>query len=370
MRAAWADVDLSAVAHNVAEMRRRAAPARLCAVVKADGYGHGAVEVARAALAAGADLLAVALVEEGVVLRDAGVDAPVLVLSQPSPDDFDEVVAHRLTPIVDTLAGIAAAAAAVRRSGGQPLGVHLKVDTGMHRVGAAPDDVVACGEAIAAAPALRLDGCCTHLAVADEPGHPLTDIQLGRFTAAVAGLDVAGVSPPLLHAANSAATLAVPRAHYDLVRCGITLYGLAPSPALAEVADLRPALSVRAAVSHVARVPAGEAVSYGQRYRLDRTSTIATVPVGYADGVPRALGASGVEVLLGGRRRPIAGTVTMDQLMVDCGDDAVRPGDEVVLLGRQGAETISVEEWAHAAGTITYEIVCGFGARLRRRYRG
>ena len=366
-RPAWAEVDLAAVAHNAARLRQWAAPARLCAVVKADGYGHGAVPVARAALAGGAEWLAVALVEEGVELREAGIDAPVLVLSEPPPDGWDEVVAQRLRPAVYTHQGIAGLSAAA--GDGVTLGVHLKVDTGMHRVGAPPAEVVALARAIDEAPGLVLEGVWTHCAVADEPHDPFTALQIERFTAALAELHAAGLDPALRHAANSAGAIAHPGSRFDLVRCGIALYGVHPSAEVGAEVDLRPAMRLVAQVSHVQRLPPDETVSYGRRFRTERDTTIATVAIGYADGVPRRLSAVGGEVLIGGVRRPIAGTVTMDQLMVDCGDDEVRVGDEVVLLGRQGPGQVTAEEWADRLDTIGYEVVCGIGPRVPRRYR-
>ena len=364
-RPAWAEVDLGAVAHNVAVLATAVAPAQLCAVVKANGYGHGAVPVARAAVAAGATWLAVALVDEGVELRAAGLTAPILVLSEPRAEEMARVVAEGLTATVYTIDGVAALAEAARRWG-TTAGVHLKVNTGMNRVGAQPAEVLALATAVASDPVLRLDALWTHCAVADEPDHPFTDEQLARFRAAVAELEGAGLRPPLLHAANSAAALTRPDARFDLVRAGIAVYGIDPAPALAGAADLRPALSLHARVTHVKRVRAGERVSYGLRHRFGRDATVATVPLGYADGVPRRLGAVGGEVLVGGRRRPIVGVVTMDQFMVDCGDDAVALGDEVVLIGRQGDEAVTANEWGDRLDTIGYEVVCGIGARVPR----
>ncbi|MGQ0521496.1 MAG: alanine racemase [Actinomycetota bacterium] len=367
-RPAWAEVDLDAVRHNVALLVERCAPAAVCAVVKADGYGHGAVAVSRAALDAGATWLAVALVEEGVALRDAGIRAPVLLLSEPPADAMGPVMAAHLTPTLYTQEGVAAAARAVP-AGRAPVGVHLKVDTGMHRVGADPRDVVAVARAVAGARTLRLDALWTHLAVADEPAQDdFTAGQLRRFEEVRDALASEGLQPDLLHAANSAGALAQPAARYDLVRCGIAVYGHAPGPALAGAAALRPALALKARVSMVRRLAAGARPSYGRRYAVPEPgSVIATVPLGYADGVPRRLGAVGGEVLVGGRRRPIAGTVTMDQLMVDCGPGAgVVPGDEVVLLGRQGDAEVTAEEWAERLDTISYEILCGIGPRVPR----
>ena len=371
LRPVWAEVDLAAIRHNVGVLARLAGPARLGAVVKAGAYGHGPVESAQAALESGASWLAVALVEEGAQLRDAGIDAPVLLLSEPPAGAMAEVVGLRLTPTVYTEAGMAAAAAAAAAgAGGGPLPVHVKVDTGMHRVGAAPSDAVKLALTVEERPELELQGVWTHFAVADAPDDPFTGVQIDRFAAVLDELAGLGVRPPLAHACNSAGLLAHPTARHDLVRCGLALYGVAPSPALADAcSDLRPALALKARVSLVKEVEAGEGVSYGLRFRADRPTVIATVPIGYADGVPWRLPGAGGEVLVGGRRRPLAGSVTMDQLMVDCGDDAsVAVGDEVVLIGRQGAEEIGAWEWAARLGTIAYEVLSGIGARVPRVY--
>jgi alanine racemase len=372
-RSVWSEIDLDAVRANVAALREFAAPAQFLAVVKANAYGHGSIPVARAALDAGASWLGIARVEEGVQLRDAGIGAPIMLLSEPSPAAAADVVAHDLTPVVYTEAGIDALAKAVAESGrNRPLAVHLKVDTGMHRVGCTPDDAVALARQVAARDELELAGVCTHLAVADEPDDPYTPGQLERFDEVLAALEAAGLCPSLVHAANSAGMLTNPRTHHSLVRVGIAMYGLPPAPGLhghGGVA-LRPVMSLRARVTMVKELPAGARVSYGLRYELDRPSRIATVPAGYADGVPRNLGVQGGEVLIGGRRLPIAGVVTMDQLLVDVGDAPVEPGDEVVLIGRQGDEEITATEWAGHLGTINYEIVTGIGARVPRTYRG
>jgi alanine racemase len=372
-RSVWSEIDLDALRANVRALCAHAAPAQLLAVVKANGYGHGAVPVARAALDAGASWLGIARIEEAVQLRDAGIDAPVMILSEPSPAAVADVVAHDITPVVYTEAGIDALAKGVVESGrDRPFAVHLKVDTGMHRVGCAPDHAVALAAQVAARDELELTGVCTHLAVADEPDDTYTPEQLDRFDAVLAALDDAGLLPPLVHAANSAGLLAHPRAHHSLVRVGIAMYGLPPAPTLHGHAgvELTPVLSLRARVTLVKELPAGERLSYGLRYELDRPSRVATVPAGYADGVPRNLGLQGGEVLIGGQRLPIAGVVTMDQLLVDVGDAAVAPGDEVVLIGRQGGEEITATEWAQHLGTINYEIVTGIGARVPRTYRG
>jgi len=370
-RAVWSEVDLDAIRANVGALRAVAEPAALLAVVKANGYGHGAVPVARAALAAGASWLGVARGEEGEQLREAGIDAPIMLLSEPAPRVAARVVAARLVPVVYTDAGVDALAKAVADAGqGAPLDVHLKVDTGMHRVGCEPDDALALARAIAARDELNLAGVCTHLAVADEPDNPYTAEQLARFDAVLADLDAAGLRPPLAHAANSAGLL-VAGARYDLVRIGIACYGLPPSPAVSdEHLALRPALSLRARVTFVKSLPPGARVSYGLRSEVGTSGRVATVPAGYADGVPRSLGMVGGEVLIRGQRRPIIGMVTMDQLMVDLGDVPAEPDDDVVLIGRQGDDEITATEWGERLGTISYEVVTGIGARVPRTYVG
>lgn len=368
-RPVWADVDLDAITANVRALREAVAPASLLAVVKADGYGHGAVPVGRACVDAGAAWLGVALVEEGVQLRDAGISARVLVLSEPSPSAAETVVAAQLTPVVYTPLGIEALAkASATHGGGEPLAVHLKVDTGMHRVGCDVRDAASLAMQIVGHSELRLEGVCTHFAVADEPEDPYTEHQIARFEDLLAQLRVLGIEWALTHASNTAGGLAFPQARYDLVRAGIGVYGIAPSAALDGSVTLQPALSVKARVSYVKALVSGEGVSYGRSYVADRDTRIATVPIGYADGVPRALGTSGGAALVRGQRCAIAGTVTMDQLMLDVGDIPVEVGDEVVLLGRQRDEEITAGEWAAVLGRIPYEVVCGISPRVPRLY--
>ncbi len=375
-RPAWAEIDLAAVTHNAAVLARLAAPAELCAVVKAHGYGHGGPAVARAALAGGAQRLAVALVDEGVELRQHGIDAPVLLLSECGPDAVETALAYGLTPTLysaDTIAAFGAAA----RAAGRRTAVHVKVDTGMHRVGAAPEDLPAMVAAVGREPLLDLEGVWTHLPVADgedAEDRAYTGAQLDLFERLVAALAADGIRPPVLHAANTAGTVAFPRARHHMVRCGLGLYGYLPGEgvrlafeAQTRGARLQPAMSLKARVVAVRTLEAGERPSYGRLRPLPARSLVATVPIGYADGVPRALFGAGYEVLIGGVRRPLAGMVTMDQIVVDCGDDdSVRPGDEVVLLGRQGTEAVTADDWASLLGTISYEIVCGVGPRMPR----
>lgn len=367
MSRSTATVDLAAIRHNAAVLRQAAPGTELCAVVKANGYGHGEVAAAQAAIDGGASVLAVARVAEGCRLRTAGVPAPIWILSEPEAKEFVDVVAFDLQPAVYTTRGIEAAASA---AAGTPtdLSVHLKVDTGMHRVGAAPDEVVPLARLINAQPKLALASVWTHLATADEPENPFADQQLDRFEACLADLANADIDVPLTHAANSGAVHAWPRAHRDVVRCGISLYGLPPSPQLAGVLDLRPALRWTSSVSFVKRLVPGDRVSYGQRTEISGPVTAATVPVGYADGYRRALWSGPPQVLIGGRKRRILGVVTMDQMVVDVGDDEVAVGDEVVLIGDQGDERVTADDLASTLDTINYEITCGITDRVGRRY--
>ena len=362
MRPSWIEVDLDAIAHNVRLIVEEVADATLCAVVKADGYGHGDVPVAEAALSGGATSLAVALVEEAVRLRDAGIDAPILVLSEPDVADAPEMVARRLIPTIYRAEFAAALAAAADG----PVSVHIKVDTGMHRVGASPEDVPALVESVRAEPKLELEGLWTHFAVAEDDAE-YTKRQMATFHEVHATIAASGDAVPLLHAANTAGALLFPEARLDMVRVGLGIYGLRPAPGVAAHLDLRPAMRVVSEVSMVRRLEAGERPSYGRRRALSSSAMIATVPLGYADGIRRRLSDEG-RVLIGGESRRLAGTVTMDQIVVDMGDAPVAVGDEVVVIGTQGAATVTADDWADLLGTINYEVVCGFGPRLPRRY--
>jgi alanine racemase len=356
------EVDLAAVRCNVAALLAAASPAAVCAVVKADGYGHGDVPVAEAALEAGATSLAVALVAEGAGLREADLEAPILLLSEPSPDEAPELVRWGLTPTIYRHSFLEAVIAAAPP--GYP--VQVKVDTGMHRVGAPAELAMGLARRIVAS-GLRLEGVWTHFAVAEEDAS-FTAGQLAGLASVIGGLAAEGIHPMTAHASNTAGTLAFPQARLDMVRTGLGIYGLRPAPGLAPQVPLSPAMRIVSRVSYIQRLPAGARPSYGRRRPLASEATVVTVPIGYADGVPRRLGETGGEVLIGGRRMPFAGTITMDQILVDVGDHPVQVGDEVVLIGRQGDEEITADEWARRLGTISYEIVCGFGPRLPRRY--
>jgi alanine racemase len=375
-RPTWAEIDLDAVTHNVRVLSELVSPARLCAVVKANGYGHGAPAVARAAQAGGAIGLAVALVDEGTELRRHKVRGPILVLSECGDDAVDDAVRATLTPTLYTREGVELFAQAARRWG-QKISVHIKVDTGMHRVGADPADVIELIRAVQDDPLLHLEGLWTHFAVADGErveDRDFTLEQLRLFEGVVAAMKQAGLRTDVLHAANTAGAIAFRAARYDMVRCGIGIYGYLPGPATSGAfsaaaggRELRPALSLKARVVAVRTLAAGERPSYGRLRPLPQPSLVATVPIGYADGVPRALFTRGAQVLIGGRRCRLAGMVTMDQIVVDCGgDSSVRPGDEVVLLGRQGDEEITADEWAGLLGTINYEVLCAIGPRVPR----
>jgi alanine racemase len=368
-RWAWAEVHTGLISHNVAIVAQRTAPVQVWAVVKANGYGHGAIQVANAALAGGATGLCVAIVDEGVALRRAGITAPILLLSEQPAELADLIVGYQLTPTVTTTRG-AAVLAASASAADQTVKIHIKVDTGMHRVGVAPNEVVSLASFISSYESLTIEGVYTHFAVADDPSHAANAAQLSAFNSVLDGLSSRGITPPLVHAANSAAALANEPSRFTMVRLGIAMYGLRPGPGVAELcAGLIPAMSIKARVSAVRWVEAGEAVSYGLVRPLTEGSLIATVPIGYADGVPRALGRTNIQVLLNGVPRSFAGTITMDQLMIDCeSDSSVTVGDEVVLIGKQGEHSVTADDWADALGTIGYEIVCGISPRIFRRY--
>lgn len=347
---AEAVVDLGAIRHNVGVLRAAAPGAAVLAAVKADGYGHGAVPVARAVLEAGASWLGVVLVEEGVALREAGLDAPILVMMEPPPGAGAVAKAYDIDLGVGSPESLADAADAGAR-------VHLKVDTGLSRGGSL--DLPSLLSAARAAGA-DVRAVWSHLACADTVGAESNAAQLARFADALA---VAG-DVPLRHLANSAATLTLPESHYDLVRPGIAVYGLTPVPG--RDFGLRPAMTLRARVALTKRVPGGTGVSYGHRYVTARETTLALVPVGYGDGVPRAA-TNTCRVSIAGREYTISGTVCMDQFVVDVGDDPVVAGDEVVVFGTGGP---SAQDWAARLDTISYEVVTRIGPRVPRRYVG
>jgi len=367
-RWAWAEIDLSAIAANVRTLKALTPRStQFMAVVKADGYGHGAVQVARAALAAGADRLGVATVDEALGLRGAGIDAPIQVLSEPPATSIELLLEHSVTPTVTSREfALALGRSAVAR--GERAEYHLKIDTGMNRIGVRAEEAGEFAARLADVHGLALEGTFTHFATADVPGDWDFDRQLERFAAAIEEMRTEGVSPGIVHSANSPATILHPESHFDMVRCGIAIYGLHPAPSTRDVVDLKPAMSVKARVLLVKRISMGEGVSYGLTYRAAAPTTIATVPLGYADGVHRVL-SNEMSVLLGGERVAQVGRICMDQLMIEVPRTVdVRAGDEVVLVGAQGNQRIVLDDLAEKAGTINYEMACAFGRRLPRAY--
>jgi alanine racemase len=367
---ALARVNLAAVEHNVGRLRAcLSSSTSLCAVVKADGYGHGATAVATAALRAGATSLAVATAGEAAALRSAGITAPVLVLGALGPEELAVALRARAelvvwsAELVDALARGAGGDAPTPRD---PLRLHVKLDTGMGRLGTRdPEQALAIARAIAAAPGLKLAGAMTHLATADDPDPSFMRQQLARFAPfarAVRALEPGAIA----HAANSAATLREPASHHQMVRCGIAIYGLDPFNEDPAARGLEPALELHSYVAAVKLARPGESAGYGRRFIARRATWIATVPIGYADGIPRALSDRG-EVLIGGRRFPLAGTVSMDNITVALGDrPAVAVGERVVIIGPDGEQRLTIERQARAAQTINYELACRISARVPR----
>ena len=372
-RWAWAQIDLGALRHNVVTLAAHMAPQQLWAVVKADAYGHGAVECARVALQSGAQGLCVALVQEGIALRRAGINAPILIMSEQPEEQFRDIISYGL---IATLYNEATIVRFARTASELEImaSVHVKVDSGMHRVGVQPDNAVRVASLVADSQWLILDGMFTHLATADVAETQIAQQQVSTFMRVVEQARALGIEVRHVHISNSASAIRRLDTGADctMTRVGIAMYGIPGDAATdsfgaAHQLDLRPVMSVHARVSHVQKVSAGQGVSYGLKRPLERDATIATLPLGYADGVPRSIWES-ASVLIHGVRRAFAGVVTMDQIMVNCTDDVVSVGDEAVLIGGQGLELITANEWANKMGTIGYEIVCAISARMPRNY--
>lgn len=378
MRPAWAEVDLDALVGNLARLRERVAPAGVLAVIKADAYGHGAPAAARALEDAGVDQVGVALLEEGAELRREGVRLPILVLGTAQASQLPLYRRYRLTPTVSSLDQLDLWQAYARRAGGDggPIEVHLKIDTGMRRLGVPLEAAPIALDRLRCDPRLALVGLASHFAEADRPESARNQRQHRRFADLVESLPAAERERLILHAANSAAALHLPATRHRMVRLGLALFGLdpaAPEPAGRPDAGLVPVMSVVSRIVQLRQVEPGGAVGYGGRWRAERPSAVAVVPVGYADGYPWRLdgksGAGRGEALLGdGRRVPLAGSVTMDMLMLDVTGTGARVGDEVVLLGRRGGGEVSAWELAEKAGTIPWEVLCSLGLRLPRRF--
>jgi alanine racemase len=360
------EVDLDALERNLARLRRRVAPARVLAVLKADAYGHGAPRVARLLEEAGVDYAGVALLEEGAELRRAGVRLPILVLGVAQPSQLPLYRRYRLVPTISSLDQVDLWCAFAAASGaGPPQDVHLKVDTGMSRLGVAPEEVATALDRLRRSPGLHLAGLISHFGEADDAASARNPAQERRFAAVLAGLTAAEREGLVVHMANSAAALHRPASRHGLVRVGLALYGLDPA---GEDPELEPVMSVVSQVVQVRRVEPGDSVGYGAHWTARRPSRIAVVPVGYADGYAWRL-SNRAQALIGGRRVPLAGAVTMDMVMLDVTGTDAALGDPVVLLGAQGRERVTAWELAGLAGTIPYELLCLLGLRMPRRYR-
>lgn len=377
LRRTWAEIDLDAVAHNFRTVRESTSPkAKVCCVVKADAYGHGAVRMAREYEALGADWFAVSNLEEALQLRFSGVKRPVLVLGFTPAEEAASLADHQISQCVYSLE-YARELSRYAEKAGKTVKIHVKIDTGMSRLGFYFQDISrdeAAVEEVKTActlPSLYPEGIFTHFAVSDEgrAGDAFTMRQFGCFKEMIEALLRAGVSFEVRHCANSAAVFDYPLSHLDMVRAGIVIYGLYPSGDLRNVPELKPALSLRSVVSHVKILKVGAAVSYGREFTAEREMRVATVPVGYADGYPRRLSPGGAQVLIQGKRCPILGRICMDQLMADVtGLEKVEIGDTVTLIGRDGEEEITADELAKRESTINYEVVCGLSKRVPRVY--
>ncbi|KGF73222.1 alanine racemase [Neosynechococcus sphagnicola sy1] len=364
---AWVEVDLTALAHNVRQIRGLLSPQTdLMAVVKADAYGHGAVTVAQTILQHGVTWLGVATIPEGIALREAGIRAPILILGAThTPEQIQAIAGWELQPTLCTPKQ-ALVFSETLGALGQTLGVHVKLDTGMSRLGTPWQAATEFVQLVHRLPGLEITSIYSHLATADNPDPTMMRQQQARFQRAIAQLRATGITPPRLHLANSAATLTDPALHYDLVRVGLGIYGLCPAPHLQSVVDLQPALQVKARVTQVKTIQPGTGVSYGHQFFAEETARIAVVGIGYADGVPRNLSGR-MTALIRGERVPQIGAVTMDQLMLDISQiPEVQEGEVVTLLGRDGGYQITADDWAALLGTISWEILCGFKHRLPR----
>ncbi len=364
----FVEINLNNIACNTELIKQHIGPdTALIAVVKANAYGHGSVEIARTALAHGAAYLAVARLDEGIELRAAGITAPILVMGYTPPEDVTRGIAHDLTLTVTEWV-VAEAASAAARAAGKVARLHVKVDTGMGRFGLLPDEVVPFLDQIADLPHLMVEGLFSHFSVADEADKTYTRQQFDTFTGVLADLEQAGFVVPLRHIANSAAMLDLPVMHLDAVRVGIALYGLRPNVALEPALAVKPALTLKSHVARVRRLPQGASISYGRTYITPQAMVVALVPVGYGDGYHRLASNRGA-VLIHGQRAPLVGRVCMDQFVVDVSAiDGVAVDDEVVLIGCQGNDCIPAEEVARWVETINYEVTTALLPRLPRMF--
>lgn len=364
---AWVEIDLAALTHNVKQLKSILSPqTQLMAVVKADAYGHGAIAVSQTVLQAGASWLGVATIPEGIELREAGIEAPILVLGATYTTEQVKAIAHwHLQPTICTVKQ-ALIFSEFLATLNQSLPVHAKLDTGMSRLGTPWQEATEFVQLIQRLPNLKLASVYSHLATADSPDQTIMLEQHDKFEKAIAQIKIAGINPDRLHLANSAATLANPNLHYDLVRVGLANYGLYPAPHLQSVINLKPVMQVKARVTQVKTIEAGTGVSYGHQFVAEQQTQIAVVGIGYADGIPRNL-SNKMQVLIRGKFVPQVGSVTMDQLMLDVSAiPDLEVGEVVTLLGKDGENQISADDWAEILGTISWEILCGFKHRLPR----
>jgi len=360
----YAEINLDSIKHNIREIKNYIAKeTKFMAVVKANAYGHGSVAVSRAAMEAGADYLAVANVREALELREAGTLLPILVLTESPTSVMDEIVEHRLTQTVYSYSEAKALSdEALKRKKKVP--IHIKIDTGMGRVGVQPSEAFALYNKISSLPNLSIEGIFTHFAKAEDHADGYTAEQFEKFKSIISRMDKIA----LKHAANSAATLFHPQTHLDMVRIGLMMYGLYPLGGAHRSLSLRPALSLKTRVAYLKRVSQGVPLSYGGTYETGKETTIVTLPVGYADGYSRKL-SNKASVLIKGKRYPVVGQISMDMMLVNVHDDKIETGDEAVLIGTQGLETISAEEIARLDDTISYEVICSIGKRVPRIYK-
>jgi len=367
-RPTFAVIDTEALKHNYFQLRDKVSPkAKVMAVVKANAYGHGDIEVAAVLESIGCELFGVAIAEEGERLRRNGIRRPIVVLGGVYPGQIKDIFALDLTPVVFDLATASALNAYAKKSG-VVKDIHVKIDTGMGRLGLLPSEIPPFFNELKALKNLRLQALLSHFAEAESEDRDFTVKQLEDFTKSVETVKALGFAPDYIDIANSAAAVAHPSSRPDIVRPGIMLYGSYPTPNLAGEISLKPVMTLKTSILHLKKVPAGFTVSYGRTFTTQRESLIATLPIGYADGMPRALSGKGA-VLVRGVRAPIAGRVCMDLTMCDVTNiNGVAVGDPVVVIGTQGAETITAEEVAAKSGTISYEIFCNISARVPRVY--
>jgi len=368
-KSVWATIDLAAIRYNLREIKKKIGPlVKVMMVVKADGYGHGMVEVSKTVLKEGADALAVDNLEEGVELREAGINTSILILGSLAQEEVESLIHYRLCPtIMDK--GIAEEISRAARRVKKEVKVHINVDTGMGRLGVRGEKALSFIEEIGKLDGIKIEGVYTHFPSAEEKDKTFSHLQIQRFQCVLKGLRERGIYPSLVHASNSAGVLNLPESYFNMVRPGLIVYGYYPCPEVSYSIMLRPSMSLKCKIAFIKKVPAGASISYGRTYTTSQDTSIAVLPIGYGDGYPYSL-SNKARVLIGGRWAPVVGRICMDQTTVDMGDaTGVKVGDEVVLWGTQGKERISVEEVSTWANTIPYELLTRVGRGVRRVYK-